>query len=564
VPEDTDSTWDIYERHGGVTTLVSTGPTGGNGSFDVDYQQVKASKDLTHVVFLTAESLVPGDTDSNVDLYERSGGQTTLASTGPSGGNGPWDVYDGAVSEDGSHVFFRTQESLVPSDNDNCGPPCYDVYQRTGGRTTLISTGPASGGGFDADFKAVSADGSRVFFETREPLVASDTDGGMYDVYERSGGQTSLVSTGPTSGNDFGAHLTALSSDGGHVFFDTSERLVPADTDSSLDLYERTAGATNLVSIGPAGGNGNFNVGLAGHGSGARASSDGSRVFFTTAEPLVSGDTDTSQDVYERFAGQTYWISAGSAGGADNLRLGFPWPITPDGRTVLWESQQPLAQDDTDSALDLYAATVGAYPRPKGATPLFVSLVPAFDACTSPNVTHGAPLAFQACSPPDQTSARLTVGSPDANGAGANSIGSARYRVLPANSETPANEADVRVSVSITDVREQGTLADYTGELRLDSSIRITDEFNGSSQTEPGTADADFPVTVPCAATSSTTIGGTCEATTTFNAILPGTVLEGKRSIWQLGTVNLFDGGSDGVASTTPNALFATQGVFVP
>jgi hypothetical protein len=43
-----------------------------------------------------------------------------------------------------------------------------------------------------------------------------------------------------------------------------------------------------------------------------------------------------------------------------------------------------------------------------------------------------------------------------------------------------------------------------------------------------------------------------------------GTVLESKRSIWQLGQIRINDGGADGVASTTPNTLFAVQGVLVP
>ena len=34
--------------------------------------------------------------------------------------------------------------------------------------------------------------------------------------------------------------------------------------------------------------------------------------------------------------------------------------------------------------------------------------------------------------------------------------------------------------------------------------------------------------------------------------------------MWQLGKVEVFDGGSDGNAATTPNTLFVTQGVFVP
>ena len=64
------------------------------------------------------------------------------------------------------------------------------------------------------------------------------------------------------------------------------------------------------------------------------------------------------------------------------------------------------------------------HPRPKGATPLRVSLVPAFNACTAPNRTHGPPLAFPSCNPPVQSSSAVTIGSPDFNGAAANSEGS--------------------------------------------------------------------------------------------------------------------------------------------
>ena len=61
-----------------------------------------------------------------------------------------------------------------------------------------------------------------------------------------------------------------------------------------------------------------------------------------------------------------------------------------------------------------------------------------------------------------------------------------------------------------------------------------------------------------------TTIGSTCSLNTTADAVLPGVVKETRRAIWQLGQVQVFDGGSDGVVSTTPNTLFLTQGIFVP
>ena len=69
----------------------------------------------------------------------------------------------------------------------------------------------------------------------------------------------------------------------------------------------------------------------------------------------------------------------------------------------------------------------------------------------------------------------------------------------------------------------------------------------------------------PSAATPSTTVGGTCSLTSSFNAIAPGAVVEGKRANWQLGTIDVFDGGPDGLASTTSgNTLFARQGLFAP
>ena len=54
--------------------------------------------------------------------------------------------------------------------------------------------------------------------------------------------------------------------------------------------------------------------------------------------------------------------------------------------------------------------TSASHVRPKGATPLSASMVPAYKACATPNRTHGAPLAFPSCNPPVQASSYLTVG----------------------------------------------------------------------------------------------------------------------------------------------------------
>jgi len=205
------------------------------------------------------------------------------------------------------------------------------------------------------------------------------------------------------------------------------------------------------------------------------------------------------------------------------------------------------------------------YPRPRGATPFRVSLTPAFRQCTSPDRQHGAPIAVGSCAPPVQTSGQLTIGSPDANGQAANSQGALLYRVTP---------GDVEVNVDVTDVRRQGTLADYTGELGVVQLVQITDRSNGPNQDQAATTEASpFRFTVPCAATSFTTIGGACSLASSFNAIVPGSVVAGQRAIWELNKVSVLDPGPNGTGfgagcPTTcgdgDETVFLRAGLFVP
>jgi hypothetical protein len=218
------------------------------------------------------------------------------------------------------------------------------------------------------------------------------------------------------------------------------------------------------------------------------------------------------------------------------------------------------------------------HPRPKGATPLRVSIVPAFNQCTAPNRTHGPPLAFPSCNPPVQTSTAVTVGSPDANGAAANSEGNVKLEVF-VGVPGPPDDSDVFITSSITDVRcKAGTTAcgsanaadgaDYTGGMQGNATIRITDHFNAIAAgggTDPATVvDIPYPIAAACAATASTAIGGTCSANTSANAAVPGAVKDGKRANVEVGQITITDGGPDGVVGTAPNTLFAVQGIFIP
>ena len=231
--------------------------------------------------------------------------------------------------------------------------------------------------------------------------------------------------------------------------------------------------------------------------------------------------------------------------------------------TIHWINRPTYQQ-----AVEIQGHRDRGYPRPQGAGLFRVSLVPAYRACAAPNREHGPPLAFGSCNPPVQRSDHLTVGTPDANGNPAGSVGSMRLGVAPGDSSTPADEADVTVDFTLGDVRRTSDESDYTGQLQAVTTVRITDRDNDPAAgggNDPATvSDFPFPATVPCAATASTTTGATCTLSTSFDALVPGAIKELDRSIWQLEALQVFDGGSDGLASTSPNTLFARQGVFVP
>jgi hypothetical protein len=206
------------------------------------------------------------------------------------------------------------------------------------------------------------------------------------------------------------------------------------------------------------------------------------------------------------------------------------------------------------------------YQRPKAATPIRVSLVPAYLACSSPNRIHGPSLAHSSCAPPAKLSQYATVGTPDANSRPPGSTGTVRMVVLVGIPSSPEDEADVALVTNITDVRAAGDLSDYGGELLVAVGMRITDKLNGPSLIEPGTVvDNALSWPVQCAPTADPDIGATCASATTADALVPGTVDEGKRAIWALKQVQVADGGEDGQAATTgDNTPFLKQGIFVP
>jgi len=262
-----------------------------------------------------------------------------------------------------------------------------------------------------------------------------------------------------------------------------------------------------------------------------------------------------------------------AAGAAGDVTITIVATVGPSAAATITNTASASASTpDPDSSNNQASADTSVivpasagFPRPRGASPIRIPLVPASEPCVVANSLHGAPLQYDSCRPPELVSHELTLGSPDANGLAANATGFVLMRAIAGNPATPANEADVAFSASLSDVRRDADLSDYSGELNAHTTIRLTDRDNGPDGTEAATVtDFDLQFAVPCTPTPAAAVGATCAVATSANAVTPGMVTERRRSIWQVGQIMLEDGGADGIAATPDNRPFAIEGVYAP
>jgi hypothetical protein len=242
-------------------------------------------------------------------------------------------------------------------------------------------------------------------------------------------------------------------------------------------------------------------------------------------------------------------------------------------------------------ALSLFAvafvATAAAqHVRPKGGTPKLDPLVIAYKDCASATLAHDMSAPKQPSCPASgagnsQTSGYLTAGTPDYNGLPANFTGNVRMDVCP----VPGCAApDIKVGVVLKDVRCNKDLASvtpavcvggafgpYVGSVKAKILMKTTDHcntpvFQTTCPASPGTSATTqavpFEIDMLCT-DPGTGVGSTCQASTTYNAVLAGSIQSGQKMNVET-TVTVDDGGADGNASTAPNTLYATEGVFVP
>jgi hypothetical protein len=162
------------------------------------------------------------------------------------------------VTPDGRHLAFMSVEPLTGYGNED--PRTHEAdhevfeYSAETGRLECASCDASGAQPLGSAFiggrlterastpfhqpRALSDDGSRLFFSSPDPLVPG-LSGGNVKVFEYTGGAAQLISGQSSEGDD--AFLDASAS-GDDVFFATRSPLAPSDHDALLDVYDARVG----------------------------------------------------------------------------------------------------------------------------------------------------------------------------------------------------------------------------------------------------------------------------------------------------------------------------------
>ena len=187
------------------------------------------------------------------------GGQVTPITPLPAG---PADIDGARATANGSVFVFRTDSSLPGGFNNgggfmqvyryesgtapnldcvSCPPigitPSGDAqvsYDNAGTGNPPPRNGQNNNPMSTLDTRVISTDGSRVFFDTPDPLVTQDSNG-TRDVYEWEKGKVFLISSGKGTEESY---VLDSSASGDDVFFTTTLGLVPGDRDTGYDVYD--------------------------------------------------------------------------------------------------------------------------------------------------------------------------------------------------------------------------------------------------------------------------------------------------------------------------------------
>ncbi len=316
--------------------------------FVEDNRQLKGNN--TWYTLETAKiTLVPSDSPKPV---------TELASIRPDGSQGEGLSEQPDMSRDGRYTVFSTLSQLVESDTDEF----FDVYLRDHftGDLRLLSDGILNDAGGDAQYPAISADGSHVVFQSdAADLVAGDTNGHL-DVFlvKLETGQTTRVSVGPSGEQANSSSFSPdISEDGRYIVFASQASNLSATgvTGGRTHVYAHDTlnGSTSLVSRSSGGGE------AGGSSFHPEISDDGEFIVFTSEASDIDATIVPSapRNVYRIHRDGSSGELLTQTGGVPGNGISYDPTISADGSVVAFVSEATnldSSSPDTNGLPDVF------------------------------------------------------------------------------------------------------------------------------------------------------------------------------------------------------------------
>ncbi|HVX31812.1 MAG TPA: hypothetical protein VHA80_01625 [Solirubrobacterales bacterium] len=313
-----------------------------------------SSPDLDQTLQASQMALTPGAIQGGSNVYLRdnlTGARTLLSAsegltvfnnvTGATGG------FFAAGSADWRTILVHTQQQLTP----DAPAGLENLYLLGSGGPQLVNKELPAGEGTGANTvtrtpysHAVSADGSRVFFQT-------GTFGTGFIYMREDGARTVPISAyqpgTPQEGQMASGQLEIASADGSLVYFTSRSNLTPtAETSGTEALYLRDVETGETVDLTPSVGGVGPEVQQV-----LAAAEDGSYVYFTARAALAAGATPApfgATNIYAWHDGTTKWIAQTAEG---NQEFGGPIEseASPNGHYLALASYSPLNGEDVSS-----------------------------------------------------------------------------------------------------------------------------------------------------------------------------------------------------------------------
>jgi Tol biopolymer transport system component len=344
-----DGTRDVYVRNlvRGTTRLVSRNTAGAPADADSS-DAVAISGSGRFVAFSSfAENLPGGAGTEDVFLRDQQTARTFLVSTTSAGGELDGDSNDPSINSGGRFVAFHSSADVLPGDDAVGNVYVRDRQAKTTELVSQTSAGvPANG---DSDVPSVSADGSRVSFQSRANNLPGPDDLGRVFVHDLGTGATRLAST-TSSGAflDSGAigSLGSLSADGRYVAFESDASNLAGGIDTTdVYLHDTKTGTTRLMSTTSAG------VPADGDSETVSISSNGRSVAFESDADNIGG-VPGFIDVFfhDGQSGDTRLMARGPSGGIGH-EDSFYASVSGDGRFAAFTSRSDNFSPIDDNAV---------------------------------------------------------------------------------------------------------------------------------------------------------------------------------------------------------------------